>query len=124
MKDKDGNFCRYVPDKILLDKRLSPTAKIFYLIMCRFPPFGCADINIWAQACGISKYQATKVFNELIDAGYITKKYSKYRTPGSSRYFYELLEYCAGYEDIRWVFYLKVNTKPKQATESSSAPSE
>lgn len=123
MKDKDGNMCKYVSDKVLLDKRLSPTAKTFYLIMCRFPPFSCADINVWAQACGISKYQAMKVFNELINAGHITKKHSKYSSPGCSRFFYELHEYCTGYEDIHWVFYLKVDTNPTQATESSSAPS-
>ncbi len=81
MKDKDGNMCKYVSDKVLLDKRLSPTAKTFYLIMCRFPPFSCADINVWAQACGISKYQAMKVFNELINAGHITKNTVKISLP-------------------------------------------
>ena len=123
MTDRDGNKYMYMPEKLLLDKSLSPTAKIFYMIMCQYTPSVGSDINRWADACGLSKYQAIKAVNELIRAGYIEKKRSRHRAPGISHFYYGLYDYTIGCGHFKWLFYLKTNCKSEKATESSSAPS-
>lgn len=124
MKGEDGNMYKCIPEKLLLDKSVSPTAKTFYLIMCRYIPSLACDINKWAEPCGISEYQAMKALNELIKAGYISKKRSKHCAAGYSKFYYGLYDYSNGCGYFKWIFYLKTNTNTKQATESSSAPSE
>ena len=113
-----------MPEKLLLDKSLSPTAKIFYMIMCQYTPSVGSDINRWADACGLSKYQAIKTINELIRAGYIEKKRSRHRAPGISHFYYGLYDYSSGWVQVKWLCYRKTSCKSEKATESSSAPSE
>ena len=111
MTDRDGNKYMYMPEKLLLDKSLSPTAKIFYMIMCQYTPSVGSDINRWADACGLSKYQAIKAVNELIRAGYIEKKLSRHRAPGISNFYYGLYDYTIGCGHYKWLFYFKKKCK-------------